>query len=183
MKSSYDAIVLMGPLGSGKSFLGNRLDRQGVASYCEMEPILRERFGSGGDFESHLEEAGAFLWRSYRDQLSESELAVAFESAGIADRALLESLQRRYRVALVLVQTDRSVCIDRVVQRPPEKNISHTLDRGRLGRHYDLWQQKVLPSYRFALSVDGNDVESAVASSESFLARDSAAPGGCWSAE
>ena len=39
--TSYEAIVLMGPPGSGKSFLGNHLASQGMVSYLELEPFLR----------------------------------------------------------------------------------------------------------------------------------------------
>ncbi len=44
--SSLEVIVLMGPPGSGKSFLGNRLKQQGIVDYVEREPILVETFGT-----------------------------------------------------------------------------------------------------------------------------------------
>ena len=169
MRDRYDAIVLVGPPGSGKSFLGNQLDERDVATYRELEPLLREKFGTGEEFESRIREAGAFIWRSYQDQLSESDLPVAFESAGIADRPLVERLQRDYRVTLVYVQADRSVCIDRIISRPPESNISHTMDRDVIGRYYDLWQERVFPTYRFVLSVDGTNAEGAVVAVQRLL--------------
>jgi adenylate kinase family enzyme len=172
VRDRYDAVVLMGPPGAGKSFLGRKLHERGVASYRELEPMLREKFGSGEEFESRIREAGAFIWQSYRDQLSASELPVAFESAGVAERPLLEALQRDYRVALVHVRADRSVCIDRVVSRPPSADISHTTDREAIGRYYDLWQEKILPTYRFVLSVDGADPAGAVAAIGDLLGRD-----------
>jgi dephospho-CoA kinase len=169
VRERYDAIVLMGPPGSGKSFLGRRLHQRGVVSYRELEPLLRERFGRGPDFESRLREVAVFIWGSYREQLSKSALPVAFESAGVADRPLLERLQSEYRVGLVLVRADRSLCVDRVIARPPGKNISHTTDRDALARHYDLWREKIQPSYDFVLTVDGGDAESAVTAIRDLL--------------
>ena len=94
---------------------------------------------------------------------------MVFESAGVADRPLLERLQLDYRVGLVHVQTDRSLCINRVISRSPDMNISHTTDRAVLGRHYDLWQDRVLPTYAHVLSVDGGNAEGAVSAIESLL--------------
>ena len=165
----YDAIVLMGPPGCGKSFIGNRLDAAGVASYLELEALLRQKFGVNREFKANLKEARKFVWRSYHDQLREFERAVALESAGWLDRPLLESLQAKYRVALVHVQAERSVCIDRVVSRAPEKNIINTLYRGEIGRAYDAWQDLMLPSCHFAHAVDGTQVEEAVESIRGLL--------------
>jgi hypothetical protein len=159
----------MGPPGCGKSFLGNRLARQGIASYLELEPILRERFGTGDEFRARILEVGAFLVRSYRDQLARSVLPVAFESTGITDRPILEQLMRRHRVSLVRVQVDRSVCVDRVISRPREKNISASTDRDLIGRFVDLWVEKVAPTYRFDLEVDGADADAAADAIRAFL--------------
>jgi predicted ATPase len=41
-----DVLLLMGPPGSGKSYLGNQLNARGVISYTELEPMLMETFGT-----------------------------------------------------------------------------------------------------------------------------------------
>lgn len=164
-----EAIVLMGPPGAGKSHLGRRLREAGVALYQEMEPELRQRFGTGREFESRIAEVGAFLWSAYQDQLRAAWKVVAFESGGVADRALLEALQRRHRVALVHVDTPRDVCAQRVVERGPARNISHTTDPDPVRQHYDFWRAKILGSYEFALTVDGVDAEAALREIEACL--------------
>ena len=169
MSEPYAAVLLIGPPGSGKSFLGSQLAARGVAAFTELEPLLRERFGGGEAFEGRIREAGEFVWRSYQAQLRGAERPVAFESAGVTDRVLLERLARECRVAFVHVRTARALCAERVVSRSPERNIHHTTDRERIGRHYDLWQEKVAPSFRFDLSVDGDDVEGAVAAIRELL--------------
>ena len=165
----YDGIVLLGAEGSGKSFLGNALRERGVASYRELEPILREKFGTGEAFRERLREVGEYVRASYFEQLRKSALPVAIESAGALDRPLLEALQRDYRMALVHVRTDRALCIERMASRPPGGNIGYTTDRAILSRIHDRWQRTVFPSYRFNLTVPGDDTEAAVSAIAAFL--------------
>jgi hypothetical protein len=145
---SFDAIILMGPPGSGKSFLGRHLSRHAIASYVELEPVLRQTFGTGEVFRARIHEVGAFLMRSYREQLSRATLPVAFESTGVSDRIILEQLMRDHRVAVARVRADRSVCMDRVVSRPIGTNISETTDRdlGRRLRYCDAGDAGQRPS-------------------------------------
>lgn len=170
MGDHLEAIVPMGPAGSGKSHLGRHLAGQGVASYVEFEPLLRERFGAGEAFNDRIEAAGAFIWRSYRDQLERSTGVVVFESAGIQDRPLLEALQRRHRVALVRVDTPRAVCVDRVLARPCDGNISNTSNPEQIARCHDLWHERIAPTYAIVGSVPGTDTVRATEMIRSLLA-------------
>ena len=167
--TSYEAIVLMGPPGSGKSFLGNHLASQGIVSYLELEPFLRSEFGTGEEFRSRIAEVGAFLSQSYRDQLAGSERPVAIESTGITDRPLLEGLMGRHRVAFARVRAERAVCIERVVSRASGRNISHTTDRDLIGGFYDAWTEKIAPGWKFDLEADGEAVGSASVAIREFL--------------
>ena len=168
MRDPLEVVVLMGPPGTGNSYIGNRLSERGIASYLEIEPLIVEKFGS--DLESQAAEVGAYLWRSYRQQLKDAEGVVVFESAGIADRPLHEYFDNTYRTARVLVNADRSLCIDRDVARGPSKNISHTRDRDLLGRPYDWGQATIAPSYDYVLTLDGGDCERAIADLQGLLA-------------
>lgn len=134
-----------------------------------MEPILRERFGSGDAFQARLEEAGAFLAAAYRDQLAGSRLPVALESTGVMDRALLDALAREHRLARVRVRTARALCIERVVSRSGDENIARSTDHGRVGRFHDLWLERIAPSYSFDLEVDGADAAAAADAILAFL--------------
>jgi hypothetical protein len=157
----FDALVLMGPAGSGKSHLGAVLHERGIARFRELEPLLREKFGSGPAFGARIREAGAFVWDSYQEQLRQTGPAPVFGSAGIDDRPLLERLQRNHSIGFVHVDTPPELCVERVVSRPPEGNINHTTDRERMRRYMDLWRAKIFPMYDYALTVSGDDVESA----------------------
>jgi shikimate kinase len=164
-----EAIVLMGPPGSGKSYLGNRLAKEAVADYLELEPILRERFGEREEFRERFGEVGTFLRSFYRDQLASADQTVAFESTGITDRPFLEEMMRKHRVALIHVRTERALCIDRVIGRPKGRNIANTDDPELVGRFYDHWYTEVKPGWSFEIAVDGSDADSATAAIAAFL--------------
>ena len=171
MPRAVDALLLIGPPGAGKSFLGRHLAAVGVAHYVELEPILAERFGRGENFQARIAEAGAFLWRSYVEQLASSPLTVAIESTGVGDRRLLDALQRRYLVRFVRVEAPRDVCALRVVSRGADGNISASEDPERVGRFFDAWCERIAPSFRFDETVDGTDLASATRAIRGILGR------------
>jgi hypothetical protein len=157
--SSLDAIVPMGPPGSGKSFLGNRLKLHGIVAYVELEPILVDTFGTGPEFASNKARAVAFIRDCYREQLAHRSNVIAFESTGVTDRPLLEEIQRCHNVALVKFVTPKPICLQRIASRPSGKNLSNHIAASE--RFYDYWYSEVEPTYSFALAVDGEDAEQA----------------------
>jgi hypothetical protein len=161
----------MGPPGSGKSFLANRLAAEGIASYLEIEPILVARFGTGQEFQSQIKEVGAFLWHSYTEQLRSSQLPMIFESTGVTDRLLLDRLRRSYQTATAHVKAGRSLCIHRLLGRGRGHNISNSDDPEVIGGFYDFWCEQVAPTYDFDLSVDGVDVPAATREIREFISR------------
>jgi len=155
-----DGVVLMGPPGSGKSFLGNQLARRGIASYAELEPILVEKFGRGAEFLANKRAVVRFIRESYAQQLRDARGPVAFESTGVSDRPLLEELLREHALLLVKLETPKATCLERVASRPQDRNIGN--DREATARFYDFWYRDIEPTYDFAVSVDGTNVEAAL---------------------
>jgi predicted kinase len=155
-----DALVLMGPPGSGKSFLGRRLRQSGVASYVELEPILVDRFGQGAEFASNKQAALELISQSYTRQLESGEELVVFESTGISDRSVLESLMQRYTIEIVKICTPKDVCLSRIASRKHGSNLTN--DRETNARLYDYWYDVIEPTYAFSCEVDGTDAEAAV---------------------
>ena len=151
----------MGPPGSGKSFLGCELAEQGVAAFVSL--------GEQAALHAHLAEIGSVMLRSCFEQLREQDLVVALEAHGSADRALLEGLQCAFRVALVRVDAERELCIERVVSRAAERHLHAAADPDAVGRFYDAWRAQIAPTYAFDLAVDGTDVDHASAGIRSFL--------------
>ena len=157
--SEWEAVVLMGPPGCGKSYLGNRLKQQGMASYVEIEPLLVERFGTGQEFARNKARALAFLRQCVHEQLAERVGVVAFESTGLSDRPLLEEIQRSHRVALIKLMTPKSTCLERIGARAAGRNLSN--DVAASERFWDYWHREIAPGYNFDLEIDGEDAGTA----------------------
>lgn len=163
-------IVLMGPPGSGKSFIGNTLARRGIARYVELEPILVKKFGKGSEFLSNKAAALAFIRESYRTQLNEAAGPIAIESTGVSDRAFIEEMVREHGLLLDKIVTAKATCLERVANRPKDLNIGN--DVSASARFHDFWYASVEPTYTFAAAVDGTDIEGAICDIAELLASD-----------
>jgi hypothetical protein len=139
----------------------------GITHYVELEPRLVAIFGKGAQFLANKVAALQFVRESYATQLRYATGPVAFESTGVSDRALIDALRARHVLLLVHVATPKATCVARVAGRPDHLNIGNDVDAA--ARFYDFWYAQVAPSYRFAATVDGTDVESAGGSIASLL--------------
>lgn len=154
-----DGVILMGPFGSGKTHLGHALHAARIAEYVELEPIIYDRFGDGADFD--VAAATPFLRSHYHRRLESPNVPQAFESTGVTQRPLVLEVQASYRVALVRVQTPKSVCLERVAARDHSGNQTARIENASL--FFDFWTEEVAPSFDFSLVVAGTDEASAVA--------------------
>ncbi|MDJ0976341.1 MAG: hypothetical protein QNJ98_17905 [Planctomycetota bacterium] len=146
-------VVLIGPPGSGKSWLGRRLRQARGWSFRETERELLAHYGSKEAFLQDKEAALAGLERELRERIAGSDTAVVFESTGLSDRALIERLRGEPGTLLVRVFAPRDVCVARVGERPPGEHLND--DPEWTGRFHDLWVREVEPTYAFDLDFDG----------------------------
>lgn len=161
----------MGPFGSGKTYLGKRLNELGIAHYDDLEPIIYDRFTNGTDFDG--ERATKFLCAYYEKQLSSIQLVV-FESTGVVQRPLLLDMIAKYNIALLRVVTPKAICLERVAQR----NLisERPVDMDKAVEFFDYWNNEIAPMYQFDLEIDGVDAETAVQNIQKFLGKSSANP-------
>lgn len=155
---NLDGIILMGPFGSGKSYLGNRLRSEGIADYTELEPIVYELFGEGDEFD--LESATKYIRAHYHNTLSASQRLVVFESTGVVQRPLLLEVMEIYKIALVRVSTPKEICLEHVSRR--NLNTKRPVALPIAAEFFDYWTNEIAPTYHFALEVDGTDEYTAI---------------------
>ena len=158
--TNIKGVVLLGPPGSGKTFIGNLLEKQGIAHYTEMEEKLLHLFGRGQTFAKHKAEALQFIQQHYELEFNSVLYPIVIESTGVSDRPMLEGFEKKYRILFIKIDTPKSVCIERVQNRTPGKNLNN--DSSFTEDFYEFWHSEIEPTYSFALTVDGANAEDAV---------------------
>lgn len=156
-QTHFDGIILLGPFGSGKTFLGHRLNEAGVAKYIEMEPIIYDLFSYEGVFDT--KGATQYLRQSYYEQLKADHLVV-FESTGVVQRPLLLELCQSFHIGLIRVGTPKEVCLIRVKQR--NATAKRPINIGTTKEFYDMWTNDIAPTYDFTLTIDGSNSQQAL---------------------
>jgi len=144
-------LVLLGPPGSGKTHLGERL--RGTLGFCfeDEEAALVRRYGSRQGFLRWKAEALAERERQIRARVESSATPVVIESTGVSDQPMLESLARDFRVVRVKVIAGRDTCVGRVRSRPDGRNLNNAPDDAE--RFHDRWVREIEPRYAFDLEL------------------------------
>lgn len=155
---NFAGLILMGPFGSGKSFLGRSLDSEGIAQFTDLEPIIYDLFSNESGLD--IEKATRYIRSHYFDSLSSAQPVAAFESTGVVQRPLLLEVMEKFKVAVIQVQTPKKICLERVAQR--NQRSKHPIELSKADEFYDYWTEEIAPTYKFDLEVDGLDAESAI---------------------
>lgn len=155
---NLDGIVLMGPFGSGKSYLGRRHRSEGLAQFTELEMIVYDLFSSESGLD--IDRATKYIRAHYFDTLSSSRGLAAFESTGVVQRPLLLEVLENFQVALVQICTPKETCLERVAKRNLESK--YPIELSKAAEFYDFWTMEIAPTYDFTLEVSGLDEQVAI---------------------
>jgi predicted kinase len=119
MNENRTIYLLIGPKGSGKSFIGKLMDEELGIRFIRVEDwaksVKKER---SVDDESYVREVFAMIEDGVRQVLKEFP-QVVFESTGLSDAfdAMLERLCRDFRVVTIRVKAGDALCLERVKTR------------------------------------------------------------------
>lgn len=119
-------LLLVGPKGSGKTFIGSLICKHLGVPFFRAEPIFLENLrssrlrGAARDaegFEKVFAEVERWLVNTPR---------VALESTGASDAfpPFLDALRSKYQVLLVSIQAPPETCLERVRTRDPKDHIA-----------------------------------------------------------
>ncbi|MDD5178195.1 MAG: AAA family ATPase [Candidatus Nanoarchaeia archaeon] len=116
MKTVY---ILIGPKGSGKTYIGELLERKLAIRFLSVESYF---LYARKDYEVIDEKSFAETWKKIDREISahfKSHNNIIFESIGTFDsfKTFLKSLQERYKVFLIQVQAPLDVCLERINKR------------------------------------------------------------------
>jgi predicted kinase len=151
--ASRHLVILLGPPGSGKTCRCRRLRDTGAVVYEEIEPILVKKFGTLKVFASNRARAIEFIEGFLREQLSTATGTVLMESTGHSDHLMLKRLEAEFNVRYVILDTPRSLCVERVRTRERGRNISN--DHEAAGLFHDFWTVNTRAEYPHDLAVEG----------------------------
>lgn len=118
-------IVLVGPKGAGKTFVGSTLERHLPLAFVRVEPIFLALYEQDPSTPDDSYEGYARVETVLKEVLS-SQPVVCIETTGAAPvfERFLDSLHRSYRLLLIKVTASPDVCVARVRSRDQAVHIA-----------------------------------------------------------
>jgi shikimate kinase len=116
--------ILIGPKGSGKTYIGSRIEQLTGIKFLRVEPLwLQLAEGEDGWDRVEREIDGLFLQRD----------KVVIESLGAGEgfNRMYASLKEKYEVRLIKLETDLDECLRRVRERDNANHIPVSDDKVR----------------------------------------------------
>ena len=118
--------LLIGPKGSGKSFIGELFQRRFRIPFVRVESWVREmKRDRAVDDENYVREVFQVIEDGIAQELNEKDPIVC-ESTGVTASfdKMLSNLQSKYKVVLIRVKADKEICLHRVKTRDQSIHIN-----------------------------------------------------------
>ena len=124
-------LVLVGPKGSGKTYVGTLINKELGVRFLRVEPIFLENMHSSHLTGTALDEEGYSKVLREIDSVLTRESCVVIESTGASEafHAFLHALRLRYKVTLVSIRAPLDRCLERVRNRDRTMHIPVSDDR------------------------------------------------------
>lgn len=123
--------ILVGPKGTGKSFIGDLLNRKLGVHFLRVEPIFIENMKTSKLTGKARDEEGFLKVLAEIDSLLSQKDTITIESTGASGffPSFLDSLRKKYSVRLIAVRTPLNRCLERVKTRDQSIHIPVSDDR------------------------------------------------------
>lgn len=117
MKSKH-IYIFIGPKGSGKSFLGELIEKEFKIKSLNTESIFKGIQTEGITTAENIIQAYDIIEKQIDEYLVLRD-EITFETTGVADEfwLLLKRLEKKYRTYLISVYAPENVCIERIKKR------------------------------------------------------------------
>jgi hypothetical protein len=125
-------LLLVGPKGAGKTFVGGVLERHLGIAFLRIEPIFLGVMRGEPELAGiELERRGFQAVLEKLDELARSREVLCIESTGTARTFpdLLAALRRRFDVRLIRVRSPLGICLERIRTRDASVHIPVSDDR------------------------------------------------------
>jgi shikimate kinase len=125
-------LLLVGPKGAGKTFIGGVLEKRLGVRFLRVEPIFLENLQREPKLEGiDLDRRGFRTVLERLDELAASHPVLCIESTGTADwfPEYLAALRQRFHVLLIRVWTPLDICLQRIQARDASVHIPVSDDR------------------------------------------------------
>ncbi|MBU1974918.1 MAG: AAA family ATPase [Nanoarchaeota archaeon] len=145
--------LLIGPKGSGKSYIGRLIERKLSIRFLQVEPYFIEAKGKNDDLdETFFSDA----WNAIKieiDSYLQENNKIIIESIGTYDtfKIFLKSLKEKYTVKLVKIETPLDVCWDRLKKRDQKDHVTMSEENIRHVNELALKE-----NYDYAVIIDNN---------------------------
>ena len=131
MAAFRSVLILVGPKGSGKTYIGSLVERELGVRFLRVEPIFLENMRGSHLTGTALDEEGYSKVLAEMDSVLSREPGIIIECTGASDAfpAFLHALRSRYEVMLVSIRAPLERCLERVRSRDQTMHIAVSDDR------------------------------------------------------
>ena len=132
MKSQNQIIyLLLGPKGSGKSFIGTLMDRHLGIRFIRVEDWAKQvKKDRTIDNDSYLREVFAAIEKGIREEFKK-KTPIVFESTGLTDYfdQMFNNLNQDFHLITIKIIADEKLCLERVKSRDQSIHINVSDDQ------------------------------------------------------
>ncbi|NAS13673.1 ATP-binding protein [Poritiphilus flavus] len=151
--------LLIGPKGSGKSYIGDLLDQHFGIPFIRVEDWAREiPKPDGGYTEEYLSEVFSTIENGIRVEL-EKHNQVCFESTGLSSHfdAMYNSLKQSFKVITIGIKASDTLCLQRIQAR--DSSIHIPVSETDIQKINTLVRERAIPTDHTLVNEDTSERE------------------------